>query len=107
MTPVRLHELSYGEIHQILVETVLDQMEQSVEQSPLVYFPVVHERVESFLLVNWKDVFEDCRTLTVEEWKQSECFKLFEREVLHECLSNRFEQNMTDRLFSEDKEANV
>ncbi|CAM3943200.1 hypothetical protein [Alkalicoccus chagannorensis] len=77
-----LKSLSYGEFQQFLVEEVMNKMTTESVESPLVHFPAAHDHVEGFLLVHWKEVFEHCRDMTIEEWKQSPCYEVFENEVL-------------------------
>ncbi|SDO30051.1 hypothetical protein [Alkalicoccus daliensis] len=91
MARTKLSELSYGEFQQLLVKSVMDQMDNTVEQSPLVYFPVVHDRVESFLFIHWKEVFENCSDLTVDEWFSSSCYDKFYNDVLVDFKSKNFE----------------
>lgn len=88
MTPVKLSEMSIGEFQNFLVKTVLDKMDNSLDQSPLVYFPIVHDRVESFLLVHWEEAWENCSGLTTEEWENSSCYDIFKQEVLEEFASS-------------------
>lgn len=84
MERTELKELSYSDFQQMLVKSVMDQIDNAADESPLLYFPLVHERVESFLLINWKEVFENCSSLTVEEWYQSSCYEKFYKDVLED-----------------------
>lgn len=88
-----LKDLSYGEFQNMLVKSVMDQMDQTVEQSPLVYFPQVHESVEAFLLVHWKEVFENCSDFTVDEWYKSSCYEKFYNDVVVDFKAKTFEGN--------------
>jgi|GEM_PF-6656651 hypothetical protein len=89
MAPVKLNDMSFGEFQNFLVKTVMDKMDSSFDQSPLVYFPIVHDRVESFLLVHWEEAWENCSTMTTEEWEASSCYEVFKQEVLDEFTSSK------------------
>ncbi|MFA9557222.1 hypothetical protein ACERII_07965 [Evansella sp. AB-rgal1] len=76
----KLGEMSYEEIQQSLVEYTMNTIE-SKTITPLIYFPIVHERVEIFLIAYWRDIFEQCKSMTWREWLKSECFELYKNEV--------------------------
>jgi hypothetical protein len=84
MSSIKLSDMTYGEFHNMLVRKVMNMLEKDSDQSPLIYFPVVHDRVESFLLVHWEKVWADCRDFTVEEWESSGCFYIFQKEVMED-----------------------
>ncbi|WP_147803040.1 hypothetical protein [Alkalicoccus halolimnae] len=85
MSSIKLRDMTYGEFHNMLVRKVMEMLEkEDSDQSPLVYFPIVHDRVESFLLVHWEKVWDSCRDLTMEEWESSGCFYIFQKEVLED-----------------------
>ncbi|PRO64981.1 hypothetical protein [Alkalicoccus urumqiensis] len=84
MTHKYLKEYEFGELQQELVQQVMDRMHGVSEHSPLVYFPIVHDRVESFLIVHWSEVFEDCRHMTMSEWRESSCYDVYKSEILNE-----------------------
>ncbi|QKS70743.1 hypothetical protein FLK61_28815 [Paenalkalicoccus suaedae] len=84
MNELTLENMTYGQFQQQLVELVLDKMKASGERTPLLFFPTVLERVESYLLVHWKEAWEDCRGLTWAEWQESKCATKFNEEVVVE-----------------------
>ncbi|RKL68531.1 hypothetical protein CR203_00275 [Salipaludibacillus neizhouensis] len=66
----------------------MNKIEEIETKSSLVYFPIVHDRVESFLLAHWEQVWQDCRTLTWKEWLHSSCYDLFRSEVIDDILAS-------------------
>ncbi|PYZ94106.1 hypothetical protein CR194_00760 [Salipaludibacillus keqinensis] len=86
MKDLRLNEMTYGEFQQKLVQHVMERLDKNTATSSLVYFPIVHERVETFLLAHWQSAWQDCESLTFNEWLTSSCNEVFESEVVMDLL---------------------
>ncbi|UCZ54316.1 hypothetical protein LGQ02_06010 [Bacillus shivajii] len=82
MDKKRLSKLTYGQFQKMLVRHTLKQLEDYHTVSPLIFFPIIHDRVESFLLAHWKATWHDCSDMNWNEWLHSDCYALFEEEVL-------------------------
>ncbi|PYZ98852.1 hypothetical protein CR205_09855 [Alteribacter lacisalsi] len=86
MRKEKLSEFTYGQFQEELIRLTLHRLEEKRDNSPLVYFPIVHEKVETFLIAYWQQAWGDCRDMTWDEWFQSDCFKWFEDEVIKDVL---------------------
>ncbi|WP_026689058.1 hypothetical protein [Alteribacter aurantiacus] len=86
MTKQRLSDLTYGEFQEELIRLTLDELGKKRENSPLVYFPIAHEKVETFLLAYWQEAWGNCKEMTWNEWFESECYQWFQDEVIKEVL---------------------
>ncbi|MBU9712655.1 hypothetical protein [Evansella tamaricis] len=84
----KITDIPYGEFQKKLVEYVIKKLDdQLLTSTPaFVYFPMVTEKVEAFLLVHWKWVREDCSHFTWAEWKKTECYSVFHDEVIKETM---------------------
>ncbi|MCE7793716.1 hypothetical protein K8O68_14920 [Salipaludibacillus sp. CUR1] len=87
MRNIQLNEMTYGEFQEQLVRHVMKKIEEEKDTSSLIYFPVVHERVEAFLLAHWQQAWQECNQLTWNEWLLSSCYTIFENEVLDDILA--------------------
>ncbi|MBM7097356.1 MULTISPECIES: hypothetical protein [Alteribacter] len=87
MTKQRLSDLTYGQFQEELIRITLAELEGKRENSPLVYFPIAHEKVETFLLAYWQEAWGNCKEMTWDEWYQSDCYNWFEDEVIKEVLA--------------------
>lgn len=81
MNKTRLTDMSYGEFQDKLVQLAMKEIDNKAT-TPLLYFPLVLERVESFLLVHWSMVWEKCAQMDWDEWLTSHCHTLFQGEVI-------------------------
>ncbi|MDG5786399.1 hypothetical protein QA612_02775 [Evansella sp. AB-P1] len=82
----KLADLSYGEFQQQLNQYILTQLEASETTSPLIYFPIINDRVEVFLIAHWEYVWKNCLHMTWNDWLYSECYTLFREEVVNDLL---------------------
>ncbi|WP_280768652.1 hypothetical protein [Salipaludibacillus daqingensis] len=83
----KLSNMTCGEFQEKLVHLVMEKIETKEDSvSSLVYFPIVHERVEAFLFAHWEKAWHDCNYLTFEEWLTSNCYSIFESEVVDTVL---------------------
>ncbi|MCD8511185.1 MAG: hypothetical protein LRY73_15815 [Bacillus sp. (in: Bacteria)] len=81
MKKKRMCEMSYGEVQQKLVKLVMKEMEGKTV-TPLMHFPIVLERVDTFLLVHWPKIWKHCAHMKWDEWLYSNCYSLFYDEVI-------------------------
>ncbi|MDQ0254212.1 hypothetical protein J2S74_001587 [Evansella vedderi] len=81
MNSKRLSDMSYGEFQERLVQLTMKEIDDKAI-SPLVYFPLVLDRVDSFLLAHWSLIWMKCSQMNWEQWLQSNCFSLFKEEVI-------------------------
>lgn len=86
MRDITLRDMTYGEFQEQLVRHVMDEIKDETVISPLIYFPVVHERVEAFLIAHWHEAWQNCCYLTWDEWLSSTCYHIFEEEVVKDIL---------------------
>ncbi len=78
---------TYGQFQEKLVRHTMEQLEKEYTISPLVFFPLIHDRVETFLLAHWKIAWQQCAHMNWDEWLQSECYELYENEVLNDMMN--------------------
>ncbi|WP_078597347.1 hypothetical protein [Evansella clarkii] len=81
-----LAQWTYGEFQEHLVQHVMNHLEKNEITSPLIYFPLVNEKVETFLFAHWQEAWDQCSQLTWEEWRNDNCYKIFEDEVINDTL---------------------
>ncbi|UTR09226.1 hypothetical protein MM300_15125 [Evansella sp. LMS18] len=81
-----LAQWTYGEFQEHLVQHVMNHLEKNEITSPLIYFPLVNEKVETFLFAHWQEAWDQCSHLTWEEWRSDNCYKIFEDEVINDTL---------------------
>ncbi|MCR6106151.1 hypothetical protein HXA34_07640 [Salipaludibacillus agaradhaerens] len=87
MRYISLKDMTCSEFKDELVKLVMTKLEEHKEISPLIAFPIVHERVEAFVLAHWQEAWEQCHDLTWKEWLKSPCYQTFKVEVLNDILS--------------------
>jgi hypothetical protein len=79
----------------------MTKLEEHKEISPLIAFPIVHERVEAFVLAHWQEAWEQCHDLTWKEWLKSPCYQTFKAEVLNDILNKNHLVELVNPLDNE------
>ncbi|UTR14213.1 hypothetical protein MM221_16815 [Salipaludibacillus sp. LMS25] len=87
MPYISLNDMTCSQFKDQLVKLVMTKLEEHKEISPLIAFPIVHERVEAFVLAHWQEAWKKCHHLTWNEWLKSPCYQTFKTEVLNDILN--------------------